>query len=110
MEITVTVRRKHLNAAMAATAKAVWGIDDTCLIAQAVKDVFPKKAVRVTNTDVFVGKGNAVQFSLPKAVCRLIQRFDKVAGVAGFDLTKREKAHLAKLRESLPFTFPLTEE
>lgn len=108
MSITVTVRKKHLDAAVAASAKALM-LSEVCLVAQAVMDVFPKKKVRVSYTYVSVGKPGEMCYSLPRAATRLIVRFDKVAGALG-DLTKAEKAYLAKLRESLPIAFALTEE
>jgi hypothetical protein len=107
MNITVTVRKKHLDAAMAATAKSGWSINEVCLVAQAVKDVFPRKAVCVSYTDITVGRNNGRVFSLPKAAIHLIHRFDKAG--AGGELTKGEKAHLAKLRQSLPIAFTVVE-
>ena len=108
--VTITVRKKHFDIAMAAILKE--GLSSqarVCLIAQAVREVFPKKSVAIS---LHHAKVNKKQFVLPRVATRLIERFDRFAfdKFAGCDeLTKREKESMAKFRDSLPVTFALGE-
>lgn len=109
MKITINVTKKHLDTAMAAAAKSTSWVIETCLVAQAVKDVFPRKVVKVSYFDFTLGKNNDRLFILPKSATRLIKRFDNVAGEKFEDLTKEKKAYLTKLRQSLPVSFTVVE-
>src|SRR5271154_6264450 len=102
--VTITVRKKHFDIAMAAILKeGLLSQARVCLIAQAVREVFPKKSVAIS---LLHAKVNKKQFVLPRVATRLIERFDRFAFVAGCDeLTKREKESMAKFRGSLPVTF-----
>lgn len=104
-EITVTVRKKHLTAAL----KTQDGnYSTTCLLAHAVKEG-TKKRISVTGAYVHVGKQ---LYNLPTGAKQLISRFDKITFLLVTSIkpttTKRAAALTEKLRESLPYTFVMT--
>lgn len=103
--VTVEVTKKHFDAAMAAM-KAGKQVTLVCLVAQAVKSLFPKKTVHVYSTTATVG---GTQYELPAKATKLIGKFDEINYGDIEKPSKEEKAAIAKLRNSLPFTFKMTE-
>ena len=103
-KITVEVTKKHFDAAYAAVEKGKQ-LTTTCLLAQAIKALFPKKSVHVYSTTAHVGK---VTYDLPARAQNLITRFDALT-VLTDDLSKAEKKRIAKFRASLPVSFKMTE-
>jgi hypothetical protein len=99
-DVTIEVKKKHFDLAFAAQAKYK-DLTTTCLLAQAIKEVFPKKSVEVSNNYCRVGK---TYFGLPAKAQKLIERFDSLTYN---DQTKAEKNRATKLRDSLPVSFKL---
>lgn len=102
--VTIEVKKKHLDTAAKAGDKAS---TLNCLLAQAIREAFPKKYVQVGYTTAQVGNGSRRKsFDLPKKAQRLIDRFDRYA----FSEFASDKRKLATLRASLPTSFTMTEE
>lgn len=102
--VEITVTKKNLDVAYAA-AKAGKDLTTTCLLAQAIKQAFPKKRVSVSSDYAEVGKK---YFDLPRRAQKLIDRFDALPTWG--DPTKAEKSRVTKLRDTLPVTFTMTEQ
>jgi|SRR5271166_2630640 len=101
--VEITVTKKNFDAASAAAKHQQ--LTTTCLLAQAIKEAFPKKRVSVSSTYAEVGKKI---FNLPVRAQKLIERFDNL--FFGPDVSKAEKNQAARLRAALPITFKMTEE
>ena len=90
--ITVTVTRKHFTAANKALAERKQSVkkvetlfaprSSVCVVAQAVKELFPGEEVHVSWEGVRVGPWNAEtkKFKLSKSATNLVYRFDGIAG------------------------------
>ncbi len=103
--VTIEVKKKHFDLAIAAQVKYK-DLTSTCLIAQALKEAFPKKKVSVSSNYATVGTRT---FDLPTRVQNLITRFDSLEVR---DPTKADKnrTRTAKLRAALPVSFKMTEQ
>lgn len=109
-KFTVKVTKTHFDKALAIIQKNPATVSATrvCLLAQAIKDVFPRKKVDVNYYTAWVGEN---YFSLNAKGRRLIKRFDdNGAWHAEKDRTKKEITALARLRAGLPTTFTMTSE
>ncbi len=91
--VTVTATKKHFDLAVAADGKGSTSILETCLVAQAVRSLFPRKKVFVNTSTATVGLDD---YDLSASGQRLIDRFDGTAA--------RRKA----LRKALPVSFRMT--
>lgn len=112
-KVAVKVTKSHFDKALSITEKNRPSVAATrvCLLAQAIKDVFPKQTVDVSYTHASVGRQVSTSYRLPVTAKRLMGRFDdNGAWHSPEDRTKKENAALAKLRASLPVSFYLTEE
>jgi len=105
-KVTVTVTKKHFDVARKICLKdpLTWHISKACLIAQAVRVAFPRRAVCVGYNFVIIGRNDEMRFALPKKIIALINRFDNWIG-SGFD-----KANAHRLRNSLPVTFTMKKD
>src|SRR5258708_6801512 len=93
--IVVKITKKHFDAAVKADMTA-W-TSETCLLAQAFKDVFPRKHIAVGSGTVTVGSGKSVKnYVLDTKAQKLIMRFDG---------TRRKS-----VRNSLPTTVTIIRE
>jgi hypothetical protein len=102
--VEITVTKKNFDAASASAAK-FQSLTTTCLLAQAIKQAFPKKRVSVSSDYASVGK---LVFDLPAKAQKLIIRFDNL--YFGKGASKAEKNSVARLRAALPITFKMTEQ
>jgi hypothetical protein len=107
--VEITVTKKNFDAAAAALAKYK-DLASTCLLAQAIKEAYPKKKVSVSihsriSTWATVGTKT---FNLPARAQKLIERFDRLRFFE--EPTTSEKKRAARLRASLPISFTMTEE
>jgi hypothetical protein len=92
---TVTVTRKHYTAANKAEDQDVRS--KTCIVAQALKDIFPKDAdisVRFTTAQVTFKDGSSKTFDLSAKGANLISKYDN---------------HVLRVKD-LPVTFRMTEQ
>ena len=90
---TVTVTRKHYTAAN----KHQDVCSKTCIVAQALKDIFPKDAdisVRFTTAQVTFKDGSSKTFDLSAKGANLISKYDN---------------HVLRVKD-LPVTFRMTEQ
>lgn len=99
--IPVKVSKSHFDAAVKAQQKAAW-LSSVCLVAQAIKGVFPRKKVSVGNSNATVGNR---EYTLSAGAAKLVLRFDSLTLT---DPSKREKVRNAKFRASLPITVAIT--
>lgn len=105
--IAVEVLKKHFDAALKADTLYH---NRTCLIAQALKDVFPKKMIEVADAYAVVGTGKSQKsYDFPRSVTRLIMKFDSLLSVYTRLLNGSPKNRAAKVRASLPVRFKITE-
>jgi hypothetical protein len=114
MEILVT--KSHLDVALEATAANDQdSVEETCLIAQAIRSVIPRKKISVGDETVEIGKGrNEVSYDRDAIGDNLVTRFDElIDDLRGYDdvhcLPPVLARKVAKLRASLPQTVTLTE-
>lgn len=102
--IAVRVNKKHFDAAVEAASQGDVFISKTCIVAQAVKSLFPNKSVSVggfsVGFSVAVG-GTGKSYDLSEAGQKLIFDFDSL------NLSVESKANTA-FRAKLPLTIEMT--
>jgi len=101
--VSITATKKNFDAAIAAQLKHK-DLTSTCLLAQAIKQAYPKKRVDVSSDYATIGTKH---FHLSAKAQKLIERFDRLYARGE---SKAEKNRIKKFRAGLPVTIKMTEE
>lgn len=102
--IAVKVNKSHFDASARAIANGKL-TSERCLVAQAIRSLYPRRSVSVGNVNVTVGSGaRRKDFTLSEKAQKLVLAFDRLSL---YKPTKTEQKKSASLRAKLPLTIEI---
>lgn len=105
--IAVKVNKSHFDASARAIANGKL-TSERCLVAQAIRGLYPRRSVSVGNVNVIVGNGvRRKDFTLSEKAQKLVLAFDSLSF---HKPNKAEQKKSATLRAKLPLTIEMTTE